>query len=200
MPQGKAFPLSGAFFCPFPCYSCSMAFTLVSLNLMTLSFSTPLVRHTSWPACKSSAVPPLKAVTAGTQQEAPSDSSGHLPDGEMCLQEMEGSGFPVARHTRVTLLPSFTTMSLEIRNIFGETERKRGEVVRECHRVSATETVLPSEQRLSRLCLCIAMATEPHKPAGRSQCRKKQQQHCEGVTTAISITSAAQPGDLKYCK
>lgn len=49
------------------------------------------------------------------------------PEGEMCLQEMEGSGFPVARHTRVTLLPSFTTMSLEIRNIFGETATRQGE-------------------------------------------------------------------------
>lgn len=132
-------------------------------------------------------------------QEVPNDSSRHLPDGEMCLQEMEGSGFPVARHTRVTLLPSFTTMSLEIRNIFGETERKPGEVVRECHRVNATDTLLPSERRPRGLCLCITMATEPHRPAGRSQCRK-QRHPCEGVTTAISITSAAQPGDLKYCK
>lgn len=54
-----------------------------------------------------------------------------LPDGEMCLQEMEGSGFPVARHIRVTLLPSFTTMSVEIRYIFGETGRKQENAVME---------------------------------------------------------------------
>lgn len=45
----------------------------------------------------------------------------------MCLQEMEGSGFPVARHTRVTLLPSFTMRSLEIRTILGETEKREGQ-------------------------------------------------------------------------
>ena len=64
------------------------------------------------------------AVTRGGELPV---MESRLPDGEMCLQEMEGSGFPVARHTRVTLLPSFTTMSLEMRNIFGETGRKEGE-------------------------------------------------------------------------
>lgn len=68
---------------------------------------------------------PLGAVgpVAPGAAPVPRDS----PEGEMCLQEMEGSGFPVARHTRVTLLPSFTTMSLEIRNIFGETATRQGE-------------------------------------------------------------------------
>lgn len=37
-----------------------------------------------------------------------------IPDGEICLQEMEGSGFPVAKQASVMLLPSFTTMSFEI--------------------------------------------------------------------------------------
>lgn len=74
--------------------------------------------------CPTSETENAKAVSGETSQKARSDSYVRLPDGEMCLHEMEGSGFPVARHTRVTLLPSFTMMSLEIRNIFGETERK----------------------------------------------------------------------------
>lgn len=56
-----------------------------------------------------------------------------LPEGEMCLHEMEGSGFPVAKHARVTLLPSFTTMSVEIWYIFGETETKQKENCKRKH-------------------------------------------------------------------
>lgn len=37
-----------------------------------------------------------------------------LPDGEMCRQEMEGSGFPVAKQVRVTLVPSLMVISLEM--------------------------------------------------------------------------------------
>ena len=37
-----------------------------------------------------------------------------LPDGEMCRQEMEGSGFPVAKQVRVTLVPSLMVISFEM--------------------------------------------------------------------------------------
>ncbi len=36
------------------------------------------------------------------------------PDGEMCLQEILGSGFPLAEQMSETLLPSFTVMSDEM--------------------------------------------------------------------------------------
>lgn len=48
--------------------------------------------------------------------------SSALPDGEMCRQEMEGSGFPVAKQVRVTLVPSLMVISLEMSYIFGGTE------------------------------------------------------------------------------
>lgn len=56
------------------------------------------------------------------------DSAGDLPEGEISFQLMDGSGFPLAWHIRVTLEPSFTTMSLERLMIFGgtgETEIKQ---------------------------------------------------------------------------
>lgn len=45
-----------------------------------------------------------------SQCESETDDS---PKEEMSFQLMEGSGFPLAWHMRVTLEPSFTTMSLE---------------------------------------------------------------------------------------
>lgn len=50
------------------------------------------------------------------------------PGLEINFQLMEGSGFPPAWHSRVTLDPSFTTRSLERLMIFGGTklERKKG--------------------------------------------------------------------------
>lgn len=57
----------------------------------------------------------------------------NLPEGEMSFQLIEGSGFPLAWHMRVTLEPSFTTMSLERLMICGGTgqterkEKKKGE-------------------------------------------------------------------------
>lgn len=53
-----------------------------------------------------------------------------LPDGEMCRQEMEGSGFPVAKQVRVTLVPSLMVISLEMSYIFGGTEMVKHAVVR----------------------------------------------------------------------
>lgn len=50
-----------------------------------------------------------------------SDSAVDLPKGEMSFQLIEGSGFPLAWHMRVTLEPSFTTMSLERLIILGGT-------------------------------------------------------------------------------
>lgn len=41
----------------------------------------------------------------------------------MSFQLMEGSGLPLAWHTRVTLDPSFTTISLDRLMIFGGTVR-----------------------------------------------------------------------------
>lgn len=53
-----------------------------------------------------------------------------LPDGEMCLQEMEGSGFPVAKQVRVILVPSLMVISLEMSYIFGGTEMAKHAVVK----------------------------------------------------------------------
>lgn len=44
-----------------------------------------------------------------------------LPEEEMSFQLMEGSGLPLAWHIRVTLEPSFTTMSFDRLMIFGGT-------------------------------------------------------------------------------
>lgn len=49
----------------------------------------------------------------------------HSPDGEICLQEMVGSGFPVAKQVRVTLVPSLMVMSFEMSYIFGGTEKQK---------------------------------------------------------------------------
>jgi hypothetical protein len=49
----------------------------------------------------------------------------HSPDGEICLQEMTGSGFPVAKQVRVTLVPSLMVMSFEMSYIFGGTEKTK---------------------------------------------------------------------------
>lgn len=49
----------------------------------------------------------------------------HSPDGEICLQEMAGSGFPVAKQVRVTLVPSLMVMSFEMSYIFGGTEKAK---------------------------------------------------------------------------
>lgn len=43
------------------------------------------------------------------------------PNGVMCLQEMAGSGFPLAVQMSDTLLPSFTVMSEEMSYILGGT-------------------------------------------------------------------------------
>lgn len=56
--------------------------------------------------------------------------SSALPDGEMCRQEMVGSGFPVAKQIRVTLVPSLMVISLEMSYIFGGTEMVKHAVVR----------------------------------------------------------------------
>lgn len=53
-----------------------------------------------------------------------------LPEGEMCRQEMEGSGFPVAKQVRVTLVPSLMVISLEMSYIFGGTEMVKHAMVR----------------------------------------------------------------------
>jgi hypothetical protein len=47
-----------------------------------------------------------------------------LPEGEISFQLIEGSGFPLAWHIRVTLEPSFTTRSLDRLMIFGGTVRE----------------------------------------------------------------------------
>lgn len=47
------------------------------------------------------------------------------PNGVMCLQEMVGSGFPLAVQMNDTLLPSFTVMSDEMSYIFGGTGREK---------------------------------------------------------------------------
>jgi len=44
-----------------------------------------------------------------------------LPEGDNILQPMAGSGFPLARHIKVTLEPSFTTRSFDRFTIFGGT-------------------------------------------------------------------------------
>ena len=97
---------------------------------------------------------------------------------------MEGSGFPVARHTRVTLLPSFTTMSLEIRNIFGETGRKQGEscngkLLNQCNPVRARRAEESWDTHSATV--------------GKNTCgcwNITMQKPCSGVSTAISITFA----------
>lgn len=43
---------------------------------------------------------------------------------------MEGSGFPVAKQVRVTLVPSLMVISLEMSYIFGGTEMVKHAVVR----------------------------------------------------------------------
>lgn len=47
-----------------------------------------------------------------------------LPLTDRCLHVTVGSGLPIARHNRVTLLPSFTVMSEEMFIIWGGTIRK----------------------------------------------------------------------------
>lgn len=55
-----------------------------------------------------------------------------LPLTDRCLHVTVGSGLPIARHSRVTLLPSFTVMSEEIFMIWGGTvKRQRRKAVRE---------------------------------------------------------------------
>lgn len=49
----------------------------------------------------------------------------NLPNGVMCLQEMVGSGFPLAVQMSDTLLPSFTVMSEEMSYILGGTGRRQ---------------------------------------------------------------------------
>lgn len=44
---------------------------------------------------------------------------------DRCLHVTVGSGLPIARHSRVTLLPSFTVMSEEIFMIWGGTIKKQ---------------------------------------------------------------------------
>ena len=56
-----------------------------------------------------------------SRSEPPTLQARHSPDGEICLQEMAGSGFPVARQVRVTLVPSLMVMSFEMSYIFGGT-------------------------------------------------------------------------------
>lgn len=56
-----------------------------------------------------------------------------VPDGEMCRQEMEGSGFPVAKQVRVTLVPSLMVISLEMSYILGGTEMTKYAVVRKIY-------------------------------------------------------------------
>lgn len=46
------------------------------------------------------------------------------PNGVMCLQEMDGSGFPLAVQMSDTLLPSFTVMSEEMSYILGGTKKQ----------------------------------------------------------------------------
>lgn len=50
--------------------------------------------------------------------------SDKLPEEEMSFQLMEGSGLPLAWHIRVTLEPSFTTMSFDRLMIFGGTVKE----------------------------------------------------------------------------
>lgn len=52
-----------------------------------------------------------------------------LPEAEMTFQLMEGSGLPLAWHIRVTLAPSFTTISLDRLMIFGGTVKADGKWV-----------------------------------------------------------------------
>lgn len=47
------------------------------------------------------------------------------PNGVMCLQEMVGSGFPLAVQMSDTLLPSFTVMFEEMSYILGGTRNKK---------------------------------------------------------------------------
>lgn len=47
-----------------------------------------------------------------------------LPLTDRCLHVTVGSGLPIARHNRVTLLPSFTVMSEEMFIICGGTIKK----------------------------------------------------------------------------
>lgn len=51
----------------------------------------------------------------------------------MCRQEMEGSGFPVAKQVRVTLVPSLMVMSWEMSYIFGGTGMARHTLVSKAH-------------------------------------------------------------------
>lgn len=48
-----------------------------------------------------------------------------LPLTDRCLHVTVGSGLPIARHSRVTLLPSFTVMSEEMFMIWGGTVKKQ---------------------------------------------------------------------------
>lgn len=47
------------------------------------------------------------------------------PNGVICLQEIDGSGFPLAVQMSDTLLPSFTVMSEEMSYILGGTRKKK---------------------------------------------------------------------------
>lgn len=51
-----------------------------------------------------------------------------LPEEEMSFQLIEGSGLPLAWHIRVTLEPSFTTISLDRLMIFGGTVKEKKNV------------------------------------------------------------------------
>lgn len=97
---------------------------------------------------------------------------------------MEGSGFPVARHTRVTLLPSFTTMSLEIRNIFGETGMKEGESCngKLLHQNNPAGAPTPEESWDIHLAIIDKNTFSCWNIA--------MQKPCLGITTAISIRFA----------
>lgn len=61
--------------------------------------------------------------------------ANNLPDGEMSFQLMEGSGLPLAWHIRVTLEPSFTTISLDRLMILGGTVKENEICVNLMHRV-----------------------------------------------------------------
>lgn len=57
-------------------------------------------------------------------QEEPEEETEDSPEDEMSFQLMAGSGLPLAWHIRVTLEPSFTTISLDRLMIFGGTVRE----------------------------------------------------------------------------
>lgn len=72
------------------------------------------------------------------------------PNGVMCLQEMAGSGFPLAVQMSDTLLPSFTVMSEEMSYILGGTVKKKDKIYRNKIGISNLQPLVHT--RISSMC------------------------------------------------